>query len=80
MRVRDLGVTLDAKLTFADHVDATVAKANRMLGMLIRSMQVSASAHRMRFDHVAVLAAYKTHVRWPTVEMVVCSIRSYFHV
>ena len=34
-----------------------------MLGMLIRSMQVSASAHRMRFDHVAALAACKAHVR-----------------
>ena len=60
---RDLDVILDAKLTFADHVDATVAKANRTLRLLIRSMQVSAGAHRTRFDHVAVLAAYKTHVR-----------------
>jgi len=63
VRIRDLGVILDAKLTFADHVDATVSKANRMLGLLMRSMQVSVRAHRTRFDHVAALAAYKAHVR-----------------
>ena len=34
-----------------------------MLGLFIRSMQVSADAHRTRFDHVAALAAYKAHVR-----------------
>ena len=34
-----------------------------MLGLLIRSMQVSTAVHRTRFDHVAVLAAYKAHVR-----------------
>ena len=63
VRVRDLGVILDSKLTFADHVDSIVSKANRMLGLLMRSMQVSTRAHRMRFDHAAVLIAYKAHVR-----------------
>ena len=39
-------------------VDATATKANRMLGLLMRSMQVSADSHRTRFDYVAALAAY----------------------
>ena len=63
VRVRDLGVTLDTKLTFADHVDAAISKANRMLGLLMRSMQVSSRAHKVRFDHAAALVAYKAHVR-----------------
>ena len=63
VRMRDLGIILDTKLTFADHIDATVSKANRMLGLLMRSMQLSTHAHRTRFDHVAVLSAYKAHVR-----------------
>ena len=37
VRVRDLDVILDSKLTFADHVDAAISKANRMLGLLMRS-------------------------------------------
>ena len=40
-QVRDLGVILDLKLSFACHVDATVLKAKRMLGLLIRSMQLT---------------------------------------
>ena len=39
--MRDLGVILDAKLPFSDHVDATVGKANRILGLLMRSIQTS---------------------------------------
>ena len=63
VQVRDLGIILDAKLTFADHVDAVISKANRMLGLLMRSMQVSNLSHRVRFDHTAALVAYKAHVR-----------------
>ena len=61
--MRDLGIVLDTKLTFADHIDATVSKANRMLGLLMRSMQVSSEARRTRFNHVAALAAFNAHVR-----------------
>ena len=63
VKVRDLGVILDARLTFGDHVDETATKANRMLGLLMRSMQVSADSHRTRFDYVAAPAAYKAHAR-----------------
>ena len=61
--MRDLGVILDSRLTFADHVDTVISKANRMLGLLMRSMQVSSRMHRVRFDHHAALVAYKAHVR-----------------
>ena len=54
---------LDAKLTFRDHVDAVVSKANRMLGLLMRSMQLSARTRMPIFDHRAVLRAYHAHVR-----------------
>ena len=37
--MRDLGVMLDEKLTFGSHVDTIVLKANRALGLLMRSFQ-----------------------------------------
>ena len=61
--VRDLGVILDSKLTFAAHVDQTVAKANRMLGLIIRSMQLSRRYSRAAFDHKTMLCTYYAHVR-----------------
>ena len=60
---RDLGVILDAKLTFASHVDSTVSKANRMLGLLIRSMQLPRLRRSSRLDHRALICAYNAHVR-----------------
>ena len=63
VRVRDLGVILDAKLTFADHVDVIVSKANRTLGLLMRSMQACTSVHKVRFGHTATLTTCKAHVR-----------------
>ena len=62
-QVRDLGVTLDTKLTFAPHVDATIAKANRMLGLIMRSMQMPTCPRRVRFNHTALLCAFNAHVR-----------------
>ena len=61
--IRDLGVILDKRLTFGAHVDACVSKANRMLGLLMRSMHVSHCAQLPLFDHRAVIAAYNAHVR-----------------
>ena len=61
--VRDLGVMLDAKLTFAQHVDVTVRKCNRMLGLLMRSVQVPRCPRPAKFNHSALLAAYNAHVR-----------------
>ena len=39
--IRDLGVILDTKLTFGPHIQSTVMKANRALGVLIRSYQLA---------------------------------------
>ena len=60
---RDLGVQLDAKLTFASHVDSAVSKANRMLVLLIRSMQLPRFRQKSRLDHRALIRAYNAHVR-----------------
>ena len=38
-KVSDLVVWLDTKLTFVAHLDLTAVKANRALGVLIRSLQ-----------------------------------------
>lgn len=57
----DLGVILDEKLTFGPHVDMTVKKANRALGMLFRSFQTLKS--HGQFNKTAILAAYYAHVR-----------------
>ena len=35
--LRDLGILLDQRLTFTDHVEHTVRKANRALGLLMRT-------------------------------------------
>ena len=61
-QIRDLGVILDEKLTFAHHVD-DVRKANRMLGLLIRSMQTAPCMRGARFDHRPVMTAFAAHVR-----------------
>ena len=60
---RDLGVILDSKLTFATHTDVTIAKANRMLGLIIRSMQLSRQHHRANLHHKTMLCTYYAHVR-----------------
>lgn len=62
-QVRDLGVILDSKLNFASHVDATVLKAKRMLGLLIRSMQLPGHPRRVKFNCKAMLSAFNAHVR-----------------
>lgn len=61
--MRDLGVILDSKLTFADHIDSVVGKANRMLGLLMRSVQMARCARRVTLDQHAIMSAYNAHVR-----------------
>ena len=67
--IRDLGVLLDQKLTFEDHVNATVAKANRALGLLIRTLQ--SASRRCNFSKRSALAAFNANVR-PILEY--CSV------
>ena len=62
--MRDLGVLLDEKLTFSEHVDATVRKANRALGMLMRSFQTGKRGKSLRcFNVKAIMATYCANVR-----------------
>ena len=60
-KIRDLGVTLDTKLTFAPHVTDIVSRANRALGLLIRSFQVG--TRTPKFNRSAAQAAYFANVR-----------------
>ena len=63
--MRDLGVLIDQRLTFGDHVDSTVRKANRALGLLMRTLQTGKSGSNA-FDAAnqrALLTTYFTNVR-----------------
>ena len=57
--MRDLGVIIDSKLNFSDHVDSIVKRGNRALGLLIRSLQ----SVRGRYSKSGVIAAYCANVR-----------------
>ena len=59
-KIRDLGVILDKKLTFGDHVDMIVKKANCALGVLIRSFQKAYP--RGHLNVASVLTSYHAHV------------------
>ena len=59
--VRNLGIILDSKRTFSSHINATVASANRALGLLIRSFQTSLKKYK--FDRKALLVAYNANIR-----------------
>lgn len=59
--IRDLGIWLDTKLTFVDHINFTVSKANRALGALIRSLQTGRSAGGLQTE--PILAAYFGNIR-----------------
>ena len=63
VEIRDLGVILDTKLTFAAHVDVTVSKARRMLGLLIRSMQQPSGLRRAHIRYKPMLSVFYAHVR-----------------
>ena len=54
--IRDLGVILDQRLTFEAHINATVAKANRDLGLLTRTLQ--SASRRCSFNKRSALAAF----------------------
>ena len=60
-QIKDLGVTLDSKLTFASHVSDIVRKGNRALGLLIRSFQVGRRGSK--FNKASLLTAYFANVR-----------------
>ena len=59
--IRDLGITIDSKLTFSDHLNKTVSQANRALGLLIRSFQTGSKG--AKFETKSLLTAYYANVR-----------------
>ena len=62
--MRDLGVLLDEKLTFADQVDGVVRRANRALGLLIRSFHTG--KHGRTFDEAmskTIIGTFCANVR-----------------
>ena len=59
--IRDLGVILDRKLTFSHHIDTMVSKANKIMGIIMRSMQ---TGHKLgTFNWKSILTAYYGNVR-----------------
>ena len=62
--MRDLGVMLEEKLTFGEHVDYAVRKANRALGLLIRTLQTGKNGRYPKTaNQRALLSAYYANVR-----------------
>lgn len=62
--MRDLGIMLDQKLTFGEHVDYTVRKANRALGLLMRTLQNGKRGRPLKSaNQRALLSAYFANVR-----------------
>ena len=57
--IRDLGIIIDSKLNFSDHIDFIVKRGNRVLGLLIRSLQ----GVRGRYGKSGVITAYYANVR-----------------
>ena len=57
--MRDLGVIVDSKLNFTEHIDSVVKHGNRALGLLIRSLQ----GVRGSYCRGGVIAAYCANVR-----------------
>ena len=62
--MRDLGVMIDEKLTFSDHIDKTVTKAKGALGLLMRTFQTGKNGRSLRsFNVKAVVSTYCATVR-----------------
>ena len=59
--IRDLGVILDKKLTFRHHIESSVKKANRSLGLLIRTFQKPKTGGHINLS--AARVSYYAHVR-----------------
>ena len=62
-QIRDLGVIIDANLTFLPHINCIVNKANIRVGILFRAFH--------KFDHYLLLNMFKVFVR-PLLEFACC--------
>ena len=62
--MRDLGIMIDQRLTFRDHVDFTVRKANRALLLLMRTLQTVKNGRPLKAENTrALLTTYFANVR-----------------
>ena len=62
--MRDLGIVLDEKLTFAAHIDQVVRKASRALGLMMRSFQTGKHGRSFyQCDAKAIVSVYCANVR-----------------
>jgi len=62
--MRDLGVILDEKLNFAAHVDGVLKKANRALGLLMRSFQTGKNGRSLYdINPKSIISTYCANVR-----------------
>lgn len=62
--MRDLGVFLDQRLTFGDHIEYTVRKANRALGLLMRTFSTGKHGRAFNMENYrAILSTYNANVR-----------------
>ena len=62
--MRDLGIMLDQGLTFGDHVDHTVRKANRALGLLMRTFQTGKNGRPLiASNQRAIMSTFFANVR-----------------
>ena len=60
--MRDLGVVLDTKLTFASHIDDVIGRANRAMGTYLRSLQTSRAWTGRKFKPAPLITAFNAHV------------------
>ena len=61
--IRDLGIILVSKLTFGPHIDGVVGKANRALGMYLRSISSHRERRCKRFPSSALITGFNAHIR-----------------
>ena len=61
--IRDLGVILDSKLTFGPHIDSVVGRANRALGMYLRSLSSHRELRGKKFPPAPLIVGFNAHIR-----------------
>ena len=67
--IRDLGITIDSKLTFSDHLNKTVSQANRALGLLIRSFQTGYKGAKFETKSLFTATMPMFDPSWSTVRL-----------
>ena len=61
--MRDLGVIVDSKLNFGPHIDSVVGRANRALGMYLRSLSSRHAPGRKKFPPSPLIVGFNAHIR-----------------